>query len=112
MKKLLTILSLLVIASFVLGACTPAATPTEAPTEVATEEMAEPTEEPTEVPAPTEVPTEVPTNTPEPTPEPTEPPIGSAEHPIKVLFVPSVDANVIVTGGEVMAQALNEATGL
>jgi phosphate/phosphite/phosphonate ABC transporter binding protein len=38
--------------------------------------------------------------------------IGGLNHPIKVLFVPSVDANVIVTGGEVMAQALNEATGL
>ena len=38
--------------------------------------------------------------------------IGTEEHPIKVLFVPSVDANVIVSGGEVMAAALNEATGL
>jgi basic membrane protein A len=38
--------------------------------------------------------------------------LGSAEQPIKVLFVPSVDAGVIVSGGEVMAQALNEATGL
>ena len=38
--------------------------------------------------------------------------IGSPEHPIKVLFVPSVDANVIVSGGELMAQALKEATGL
>jgi phosphonate transport system substrate-binding protein len=28
------------------------------------------------------------------------------------LYVPSVDANVIVSGGEIMAQALNEATGL
>ena len=48
-------------------------------------------------------------------PEPTEEPmpaVGSPEHPIKVLFVPSVDANIIVTGGEVMADALNEATGL
>jgi phosphonate transport system substrate-binding protein len=40
------------------------------------------------------------------------PAIGSPEHPIKVLFVPSVDAQVIVSGGEVMANALNEATGL
>lgn len=40
------------------------------------------------------------------------PELGSPEHPIKVLFVPSVDAGVIVSGGEVMAQALNEATGL
>jgi phosphonate transport system substrate-binding protein len=40
------------------------------------------------------------------------PEIGTADHPIKVLFVPSVDANMIVSGGEVMADALNEATGL
>ena len=40
------------------------------------------------------------------------PPLGSAERPIKVLFVPSVEAAVIVSGGEVMAQALEEATGL
>ncbi len=38
--------------------------------------------------------------------------IGTEEHPIKVLFVPSVDAQVIVSGGEIMAQALEEATGL
>jgi phosphonate transport system substrate-binding protein len=38
--------------------------------------------------------------------------LGSAEKPINVLFVPSVDAGVIVTGGEVMAKALNDATGL
>jgi phosphonate transport system substrate-binding protein len=39
-------------------------------------------------------------------------PLGSAERPIKVLFVPSVEAAVIVSGGEVMAAALQEATGL
>src|SRR5688572_12290068 len=38
--------------------------------------------------------------------------LGSAENPIQVLFVPSVDAGMIVTGGEVMAEALNRATGL
>ncbi len=38
--------------------------------------------------------------------------IGTADHPIKVYFVPSVDAQVIVSGGEIMANALNEATGL
>jgi len=43
-------------------------------------------------------------------PEETE--IGTEEHPIKVLFVPSVDANIIVSGGQVMADALAEATGL
>jgi phosphonate transport system substrate-binding protein len=38
--------------------------------------------------------------------------VGTEEQPIKVLFVPSVDAQVIVSGGEAMAQALQDATGL
>lgn len=38
--------------------------------------------------------------------------LGSPERPVQVLFVPSVDAQVIVTGGEVMKEALEEATGL
>ncbi len=38
--------------------------------------------------------------------------LGSEENPIQVYFVPSVEAQVIVEGGEVMADALNEATGL
>lgn len=38
--------------------------------------------------------------------------LGSQENPIQVLFVPSVDAGVIVSGGDVMAGALNQATGL
>ena len=38
--------------------------------------------------------------------------LGTAENPIRVLFVPSVDTQVITTGGELMAEALNEATGL
>ena len=118
MKKLITILSLLIVASFVLGACTPAATPTEEPPP-STEVMEEPTEvmeEPTEVM--TEEPmeeTEEPMEATEEPMEATEEPmaeIGSEEHPIKVLFVPSVDAQVIVSGGEIMAAALNEATGL
>jgi len=79
-------LAMLVVASMIISACAPAAT---------------------EAPAPTEAPaTEAPAT------EPAMPAIGSPEHPIKVLFVPSVDSNVIVTGGEVMAAALNEATGL
>jgi phosphonate transport system substrate-binding protein len=50
--------------------------------------------------------------TPEP-PTPTPPPaLGSAERPIQVLFVPSVEANIITTGGDVMAKALKDATGL
>src|SRR3989304_2737340 len=81
-------MAVLVIASIVLAACAPAATATQAPTQ--------PPPKPTAVP-PTEVP---------------EPAVGSPEHPIKVLFVPSVDANIIVAGGEIMAEALNLATGL
>jgi phosphonate transport system substrate-binding protein len=38
--------------------------------------------------------------------------LGSAENPIQVYFVPSVEAATITTGGEVMAAALAEATGL
>lgn len=92
-SRLYLFFGLLVIASMLLAACGPTATPeaeepmaeeeTMAEEEMAEEEMAE------EMPA-----------------------IGSEEHPIKVLFVPSVDTGVIVTGGEVMADALNEATGL
>jgi len=46
-----------------------------------------------------------------PTPEP-EPELGSEERPIQVYFVPSTEVDTIVAGGEVMAQALEEATGL
>jgi len=38
--------------------------------------------------------------------------LGSEGNPIQVYFVPSVEAGVITTGGEVMAAALKEATGL
>jgi phosphonate transport system substrate-binding protein len=38
--------------------------------------------------------------------------LGSEGNPIQVYFVPSVEASVITTGGEVMAAALEEATGL
>jgi len=94
MKKSINMLfAVMAILVLVISACAPATpAPTEAPIATA---------------APTEAPTEAPVAT-----EPPMPAIGSAEHPIKVLFVPSVDANIITTGGEVMAQALNEATGL
>src|SRR5690348_4750646 len=85
------LMAAIVIASIVLSACGPAAT--QAP--VATAAPA--TEAPTEAPVATEAPTSD---------------IGTADHPIKVLFVPSVDANIITTGGQVMADALNQATGL
>lgn len=97
MKKSLNLLfALMAVFALVISACAPA---TEAPTQ-APATQAPATEAPTEPPA-----------TEEPTEEPMQE-IGTPEHPIKVLFVPSVDANVIVSGGEVMADALNEATGL
>jgi phosphonate transport system substrate-binding protein len=102
--KLYRVFALFALVAILAAACTPAATstPTSAP---------QPTSVPPTAVPPTAVP---PTDVPEPTAvPPTEPPaLGSEEHPIKVLFVPSVDAAVIVAGGEVMAEALNEATGL
>jgi phosphonate transport system substrate-binding protein len=63
-----------------------------------------------ETPEPTKKPAE-PTKKPEPTEEP-KPELGSAERPIQVYFVPSVEADTIVTGGEILRQALEDATGL
>ncbi len=40
-----------------------------------------------------------------------EAPLGSEERPIQVLFVPSVDADAIISGGDIMAQELENATG-
>ena len=38
--------------------------------------------------------------------------IGTSDNPIQVLFVPSVSATAITSGGDIMAAALKEATGL
>ncbi|MFC2026261.1 PhnD/SsuA/transferrin family substrate-binding protein [Chloroflexota bacterium] len=38
--------------------------------------------------------------------------IGTPEHPIKILFTPYVDAQVILDGGEVMVNYLQQVTGL
>ncbi len=40
------------------------------------------------------------------------PTVGTADNPIQVLFVPSVSAEEIIAGGELLDQALEEATGL
>jgi len=107
-NRLLTVFSTFVAVAMLVGACSPAATPipaTEAP--AATVAPAA-----TEAPAPTAAPTD--TAVP-PTPDATgtaTAELGTDAHPIKVLFVPSVDANVITTGGETMAAALEKATGL
>jgi phosphonate transport system substrate-binding protein len=108
-KLLFNILAILVAMSMLLAACQPAATPTAEPTEPPP--PAPPTAEPTEPPPPTEAP---PPTEPEPTAtaEPTPVPIGTTDHPIKVLYVPSVDSSEIIAGGELLSAALNEATGL
>ena len=38
--------------------------------------------------------------------------LGTTDHPIKVLFVPSVSAEEIIAGGEILTAVLEEATGL
>lgn len=62
--------------------------------------------------APTTPTTAATTTTEATTTEPVEPELGTADNPIRVLFVPSVEAEVIVSGGDVMRTALEEATGL
>jgi len=72
------------------------------------------TEEPSATTPATDAPEPTPT-TAAPTTTTTEAPmatVGSPENPVKVLFVPSVEAEVIVTGGDIMKAALEEATGL
>lgn len=43
---------------------------------------------------------------------PAEAELGTEERPVQVLFVPSVNTDVIISGGQVMDEALTEATGL
>jgi phosphonate transport system substrate-binding protein len=67
-----------------------------------TTEAAAPETTTTEAPAPPET-----TTTTEAGPE-----IGSADNPIQILFVPSVSAEEIIAGGEILKGVLEEATGL
>ena len=53
--------------------------------------------------------TEAPATT---TAAPAAPSIGTADSPIEVLFVPSVSAEEIIAGGDLLKEALNAATGL
>lgn len=96
-NRLFLVLSLMVAMVMILAAC---AQPTEAPPE-----PTKPPPPPTEAPPPTEPPPPPPTEAPPPE-------LGSEEYPIKVLFVPSVDVDFMIAGGELIEQALNEATGL
>ncbi|HNB53583.1 MAG TPA: extracellular solute-binding protein, partial [Anaerolineales bacterium] len=92
-KKLLSLFSLLIIASMVLAACQPAATPTEEPAatqavEEPTAVVEEPTAEPTEAPA-------------EPTAEPTEAPAEPTE-------VPAPEATIRIWADDTRAAVLVE----
>lgn len=103
------VLGLLVLA-LVLVACQPQTVEVEVPVEV-TRVVTETTE--VEVPVEIEVPVEVTRVVTETVVEEAmAPDLGTEENPIQVLFVPSVDAEAIVSGGEVLAQELENATGL
>lgn len=107
MKKTWLIVALLILSTLIV-ACQPQ---TVEVTRVVTqtEEVEVPVEVPVEVEVEvTRVVTEVQTET--VTEEMAM--LGSEERPIKVLFVPSVDVDAIISGGEVLASALEAATGL
>lgn len=107
MKRPRLFFMLAVVMVFILVACQPqTVTETVEVTRVVTE-----TEE-VEVPVEVEV-TRVVTETVTETvvEEVEQAALGSPERPIQVLFVPSVEADAIVTGGEILAAELEAATG-
>ena len=109
-RSKLTFLIVMLVSLFV-AACQPQ---TVEVTRVVTETVTEEVEVEVEVTVPVEVTrvvVETETITEEVQVEVEQAELGSEERPIQVLFVPSVDADVIVTGGEVLAAALEEATG-
>lgn len=95
-RRLLTLLALLVTAALVLSACAPAAEEPAAEEPMEEEAMEELLEEEAMEEEPMEE----------------MPAIGTAEHPIKVLFVPSVDVDFIIDSADIVAQAFSDATGL
>ena len=110
-KSIVWFIALLLLLPVVMAACQPQAVEV---TRVVTEiQTAVPQIEEIEIPVEvTRIVTEIQTVVPEILEGEEEAALGSEEHPIQVLFVPSVDTNEIITGGEVLAQALEEATGL
>jgi phosphonate transport system substrate-binding protein len=109
-KRTILLLVTLLAFTLVLAACQPETVEVEV-TRVITETVTEEVEVPVEVEVEVEV-TRVVTETVVETVESEEAALGSPERPIKVLFVPSVEVDAIISGGEILAQALNEATGL
>lgn len=97
-KKFFTLISLVLIAVFVLGACAPAATPapvepakTEAP--AATQAPAEPAK--TEAPAATEAPTAAPTEAPAATEAPEYPKPGTEGHLVLATTTSTQDSGLL-----------------
>ncbi len=119
MNKRLTfsLLALIVCFSLALTACGPAATeaPTaEPPTQAPAPTAVPATEAPTAVPA-TAAPTAIPAAKCDPLPNAMTPAagsLGSADKPIVITFVPSVDVGKITKGGQEMADCLGKMTGL
>ena len=109
-KRTIVLLASVLILALALAACQPQTV--EVPVEVTrvvteTQEVEVPVE--VEVEVPVEV-TRVVTETEMVVEEMAK--LGSEERPIKVLFVPSVEVEAIISGGDVLANALNQATGL
>ncbi|MCP4422108.1 MAG: phosphate/phosphite/phosphonate ABC transporter substrate-binding protein [Chloroflexi bacterium] len=98
---------------FVIAACTPQTVEvTRVVTETNEVEVEVPVEVEVEVPVEVEV-TRVVTETETVVEEVMveEAALGSEERPIQVLFVPSVEADAIISGGDLLAQELETATG-
>jgi phosphonate transport system substrate-binding protein len=109
-KRTILFFAVALVMSLALAACQPQTVEVEV-TRVITEtqEVEVPVEVEVEVEVPVEV-TRIVTETETVVAEMAE--LGSEERPIKVLFVPSVEAEAIISGGEILANALSEATGL
>lgn len=111
-KRFMLLIAVLTVLALGLAACQPETVEvTRVVTQVETVTQQVEVEVPVEV---TRIVTEVQTETvvEEVVVEAEKAPLGSEDRPIKVLFVPSVEADAIITGGEVLATALAEATGL
>ncbi len=113
-KRLSLLIVGLLALAVVLAACTPEAETVEV-TRIVTELQEVEVEVPVEVEVEvtrivTEVTTETVTEIVEVEKEVI--PLGSEDRPIQVLFVPSVEVDAILAGGDLLEEALNEVTGL
>jgi phosphonate transport system substrate-binding protein len=110
-RKLILLVVGLLLLTVALSACQPQTVEVEVTrvvteTQTQVEEVEVPVEVEVEV---TRVVTEVQTETVVEEVEPAM--LGSEDRPIQVLFVPSQEADVIIAGGELLAQELENATG-